>query len=60
MKKLMLAALPMAAMLVQAAPEKVVHLSFDQAGELKDICGHVKVLKAAGDPQWQADGVYII
>ena len=57
MKKLMLAALPMAAMLVQAAPEKVVHLSFDQAGELKDLCGHVKVLKAAGDPQWQADGV---
>jgi len=57
LKDLLLTVLFAGSLLVQAAPEKVVHLSFDRDGEFKDSCGKVTVQTAAGRPQWQADGV---
>ena len=48
-----------AAAVLSAAPEKVVHLAFNKAGEYKDLCGNVSVSvnKKAKAPVWQPDGV---
>ena len=46
-----------AAAVLSAAPEKVVHLAFNKAGEYKDLCGNVSVSvnkKAKAPSGWRA------